>query len=403
MMNINDAVLLFVRSLNKYGNMFILPCDTGDMSCLCTGCVWSKLVYLKYINCQRCGKFDDLYYEISSALQLSVKSHATWDDLHNLLVKYCKRNSMSEKTTVLVFMLSENILNEEKCLIPCLFQILNDICGHDNNSHGTEKTHMLEPKLKCVFHVEKSNYSLARHKHPEFASLYTIEGLMPINRELASIKDSFKKLDRITSKRVVSVSDFNDVSEDNNKEKLLSIRESITNTVCGDNFPNMSIIPYDVNFMDTAVCDYVWPEDFVIRRFSGRRCDTYSGFHAELAAALQFPWYYGSNINALDECLIDDLWDDTHGKYYILVFIESDLIFSSNKWIWNGSVEDNLNDVIKILNNTINYFSMPDNENYLIAPKPSVPFRVIFHIDPSNLSQMVSRKPFSDIPVIMLD
>lgn len=40
----------------------------------------------------------------------------------------------------------------------------------------------------------------------------------------------------------------------------------------------------------------------------GQRCTTYERLHAEISAALQFPSYYGENINALSECIEDLDW-----------------------------------------------------------------------------------------------
>ncbi|GAB2660728.1 hypothetical protein GCM10027169_24380 [Gordonia jinhuaensis] len=39
-------------------------------------------------------------------------------------------------------------------------------------------------------------------------------------------------------------------------------------------------------------------------------CATWADFHREISAALQFPWYYGMNSAALDECLIECGEDD---------------------------------------------------------------------------------------------
>lgn len=40
----------------------------------------------------------------------------------------------------------------------------------------------------------------------------------------------------------------------------------------------------------------------------GQRCTTYERLHAEISAALQFPSYYGENLNALSECIEDLEW-----------------------------------------------------------------------------------------------
>lgn len=42
----------------------------------------------------------------------------------------------------------------------------------------------------------------------------------------------------------------------------------------------------------------------------GQFCTTWTDFHREISAALQFPWYYGMNSAALDECLVESGEDD---------------------------------------------------------------------------------------------
>lgn len=48
----------------------------------------------------------------------------------------------------------------------------------------------------------------------------------------------------------------------------------------------------------------------------GHKCKTYDALHNEIAAALQFPGYYGENWAALDECITDLEW--LPGNWYLL-------------------------------------------------------------------------------------
>lgn len=54
----------------------------------------------------------------------------------------------------------------------------------------------------------------------------------------------------------------------------------------------------------------------VVRVIRGHKCTSYEALHNEIAAALQFPDYYGENWDALDECLGDLDW--LPGDWYFL-------------------------------------------------------------------------------------
>src|SRR5688572_15064462 len=47
---------------------------------------------------------------------------------------------------------------------------------------------------------------------------------------------------------------------------------------------------------------------FTTRQVRGDKIQSLASAHDELAAALQFPWYYGENLDALHDCLTDLSW-----------------------------------------------------------------------------------------------
>jgi Barstar (barnase inhibitor) len=57
---------------------------------------------------------------------------------------------------------------------------------------------------------------------------------------------------------------------------------------------------------------FIWSaprrDDMVVRVLRGSRCGSPAGLFQEWGAALQFPYYYGHNWAALDECLEDLEW-----------------------------------------------------------------------------------------------
>lgn len=43
-------------------------------------------------------------------------------------------------------------------------------------------------------------------------------------------------------------------------------------------------------------------------KISGMKCQTLSGLYDQLGKALDFPDYFGKNLDALEECLLDLTW-----------------------------------------------------------------------------------------------
>ena len=58
----------------------------------------------------------------------------------------------------------------------------------------------------------------------------------------------------------------------------------------------------------------------------GERMQDYKSLYQEIAAALQFPYYFGNNWNALDECLKDLDWLSV--KIFIIGITNSEFILS---------------------------------------------------------------------------
>lgn len=57
----------------------------------------------------------------------------------------------------------------------------------------------------------------------------------------------------------------------------------------------------------------------VVRVVRGRKMRTLPGLFDEFAAALQFPWYFGGNADAFDECIADLGWLPPQAGYVIVV------------------------------------------------------------------------------------
>lgn len=61
--------------------------------------------------------------------------------------------------------------------------------------------------------------------------------------------------------------------------------------------------------------------DGVVRRLRGTKMKTVASLFDEIAAALQFPYYFGENWDALDECLSDLGW--LPGRSYLLLIADA--------------------------------------------------------------------------------
>ncbi len=59
-----------------------------------------------------------------------------------------------------------------------------------------------------------------------------------------------------------------------------------------------------------GACDKWSSQGAVVRWLRGDRMRTVDGLFDEFAASLQFPWYFGRNWGAFDECLADLGWID---------------------------------------------------------------------------------------------
>ena len=60
----------------------------------------------------------------------------------------------------------------------------------------------------------------------------------------------------------------------------------------------------------------------------GSRCKTENDFFCEISAALQFPWYFGENWAAFDECLCDLEW--LSFQELLIVIDDFRLVFHGN-------------------------------------------------------------------------
>ena len=99
----------------------------------------------------------------------------------------------------------------------------------------------------------------------------------------------------------------------------------------------------------------------------GERMQNFESLFQEIAAALQFPYYFGNNWNALDECIKDLGWLPV--KIFIIGISKSELILSQES-------NDDRYLFGMLLKETCKVWSMPYDEDKGWG-RPGRPFHII--------------------------
>jgi hypothetical protein len=69
-------------------------------------------------------------------------------------------------------------------------------------------------------------------------------------------------------------------------------------------------------------------EGRAVRLIRGRKCHTKQAFFDEVGAALQFPYYFGENWDAFDECINDLTW--LPAQEYILIISNAEQLLMND-------------------------------------------------------------------------
>jgi hypothetical protein len=119
----------------------------------------------------------------------------------------------------------------------------------------------------------------------------------------------------------------------------------------------------------------------IVRFLRGSRMRTTEGLYDEFAAALQFPYYFGRNGAAFDECLTDLGW--LKATAYVL------MVFDAEEFLANEQRTE-LESFIDSFERTCESWSTPD-EHGEPWDHPAIPFHVLFHSTAESASQLPSR------------
>jgi len=119
----------------------------------------------------------------------------------------------------------------------------------------------------------------------------------------------------------------------------------------------------------------------VVRFLRGKKMMTVDALDNECAAALQFPWYFGENWPAFDECIRDLSW--LPADVYTLIITDSTAVLSEED-------EKQFLIFIEILRRASREWSQPV-ETTEWWRRPAIPFHLVFQCEEVDKGKVISR------------
>jgi hypothetical protein len=122
-----------------------------------------------------------------------------------------------------------------------------------------------------------------------------------------------------------------------------------------------------------------WTTDGLnVRLLRGKKMKDYEGLFNEFSAALQFPWYFGENGNAFDECLADLSWMPPRLGYV--------LVISHGEECLELTKDSGLTWLVGSLERAATDWSISVDEGQPWDREP-VPFHIVLQEDPTSPSR----------------
>lgn len=103
-----------------------------------------------------------------------------------------------------------------------------------------------------------------------------------------------------------------------------------------------------ISDFDDYINNYRKNDNGFVAILRGKRMQSFNDLFNEIAAVFQFPWYFGMNWNALNECIKDLSW--LNKSYYLIGIDESSKILVEEQ-------EDDKEAFMNLLNETCKWFS----------------------------------------------
>jgi len=121
------------------------------------------------------------------------------------------------------------------------------------------------------------------------------------------------------------------------------------------------------------------PDSALVTVLRGRKMVTEDGLYDEFAAALQFPYYFGENWDALSECLADLSWLPAPGHVVVI---------TSAPQLLTAAVERALSVFVRLLERVAAGWSSPQP---LLRDQDVVPFHVVFQAQEAEVAPLLDR------------
>lgn len=112
-------------------------------------------------------------------------------------------------------------------------------------------------------------------------------------------------------------------------------------------------------------------DSFEMRILRGKRCKTKEAVFQEFAAALQFPYYFGHNWDAFDECIKDLAWMKADNFIFFITNLNE--VLANNPKDLHIFLEVILKDAVKEWN---------EYRSGRLPLQNPIPFNIIFHCEP---------------------
>lgn len=119
-----------------------------------------------------------------------------------------------------------------------------------------------------------------------------------------------------------------------------------------------------------------------VRTARGRKMRTVERLFDEMAAALQFPYYFGENWPAFDECLADMDWLPLAAGLAVLIYDAAEVLSDAD--------EVELTVLVRLIEAARRAYSAPI-ESGEWWDRPAVPFHVVLHSLPADSAALHAR------------